>query len=315
MGANRWRGESEWPLARASQTEFYLRSKGNANTAGGDGVLSREPPTDEPHDGYVYDPRDPVMTRYSLSGQQEPWDQSPLDWRKDILIYSTPPLERAVEAGRLAAKPVIVDMRILTEYDRTTRKILLDIMRPGDMHTHSYSDHQVEILNRATRKVQPYMWEARKRGVLFDIGHGNGSFIFPVAADAIKEGFPPDTISTDLHNSSIFTTKPDMPNVISKLLNLGMDLKDAIYRSTVRPAQAIDKFPEAGTLGEGRTADIAVFKLSRGVFGFTDSKRRRLLGTRRLEAVLTVRNGKLVFDANGLAFPDWRTAGDYTRIP
>ncbi len=224
-------------------------------------------------------------------------------------------LERAVEAGRLADKPVIVDMRILTEYDRTTRKILLDIMRPGDMHTHSYSDHQVEILNRATRKVQPYMREARKRGVLFDIGHGNGSFIFPVAADAIREGFPPDTISTDLHNGSIFSTKADMPNVISKLINLGMDLREAIYKSTVRPAQVIHKFPELGTLGEGKTADIAVFKLRRGVFGFSDAKRRRLLGTQRLEAVLTVRNGKLVFDADGLAFPDWRTAGEYTSIP
>ena len=127
-----------------------------------------------------------------------------------------------------------------------------------------------------------------------------------------------------------------------------MDLREAIYKSTVRPAQVIHKFPELGTLGEGKTADIAVFKLRRGVFGFSDAKRRRLLGTQRLEAVLTaaallaglgkfsagnllrrqfqhglnggaagdvVRNGKLVFDADGLAFPDWRTAGEYTSIP
>jgi dihydroorotase len=224
-------------------------------------------------------------------------------------------LERAVEAGRLSQKPVIVDMRITSEYGRTTRKKVLEIMRPGDIHTHSFSDHQVELLNRATREVQPYMHEARKRGVLFDVGHGNGSFIFPVASDAMKHGFPPDTISTDLHNSSIFSTKSDMPNVISKFLNLGMTLREAIEKSTVRPAQLISKFPEIGTLGEGRVADIAVFRLRRGVFGFTDSGRRRMIGTKRLEAVLTVRDGKVVFDQEGLGFPEWQTAGEYVKIP
>jgi dihydroorotase len=223
-------------------------------------------------------------------------------------------LERAVEAGRLSDKPVIIDMRILTEYDRTTKRIF-EIMRPGDLRTHSYSDHQVELLNRATRKIHPYVREARRRGLLFDVGHGNGSFVFPVASDAMKDDFAPDTISTDLHNSSIFSTKSDMPNVISKFLNFGMTLQDAIEKSTVRPSKVIRKFPELGTLGEGRVADIAVLKLRRGVFGFTDSKRRRLIGTQKLEAVLTLRAGKLVFDQDGLAFPEWQTAGDYQRIP
>jgi len=223
-------------------------------------------------------------------------------------------VERAVEAGKLSDKPVIIDMRITSEYGRTTQGIF-DIMRPGDLRTHSYSDHQVELLDRATRKIHPFVREARRKGLLFDVGHGNGSFIFPVAADAMKDDFAPDTISTDLHNSSIFTTKSDMPNVISKFLNLGMSLPDAIEKSTVRPAQVIRRFPELGTLGEGRVADIAVFKLERGVFGFSDSKQRRMLGTQRLEAVLTIRGGDLVFDQDGLAFPLWETAGDYERIP
>ncbi|MDA1315187.1 MAG: amidohydrolase/deacetylase family metallohydrolase [Acidobacteria bacterium] len=222
-------------------------------------------------------------------------------------------LERAVEAGRLSDKPVIIDMRITTEYDRTTERIF-EIMRPGDLRTHSFSDHQVELLDRATRKIHPYAREARKKGLLFDVGHGNGSFVFPVASDAMKDDFPPDTISTDLHNSSIFSTKSDMPDVISKFLNFGMTLPDAIAKSTVRPAQVIRKFPELGTLGAGRVADVAVFKLRRGVFGFTDSKQRRLLGTQKLEAVLTLRAGKLVFDQDGLAFPKWDTVGDYEII-
>ena len=97
MGANRWRAESEWPLARTRYTRFYLHSDGSANTAGGDGLLSPEPPLEEAPDEYVYDPRDPLMTRFSLQGQQEPWDQRPLDWRPDLLVYSTPPLEQPIE--------------------------------------------------------------------------------------------------------------------------------------------------------------------------------------------------------------------------
>ena len=223
-------------------------------------------------------------------------------------------LERAVEAGRLSHKPVIIDMRILTGYGRTMERIY-ELMRPGDLRTHSYSDHQVEILNRATRKVQPFTRAARKRGLLFDVGHGNGSFVFPVASDAMKDNFPPDTISTDLHNGSIFTTKADMPNVISKFMHFGMTLSDAIEKSTVRPAKVINKFPEIGTLGEGRVADIAVFKLRKGVFGFADAPQRRLIANKKLEAVLTIRAGELVFDQNGLAFPEWDTAGDYLKIP
>ena len=106
-----------------------------------------------------------------------------------------------------------------------------------------------------------------------------------------------------------------MPNVISKFMNFGMTLQEAIYRSTVRPAQAINRFPEVGTLSAGQVADVAVLQLRRGVFGFNDANLRRMIGTRKIEAVLTLRAGELVFDAHGLAFPEWRTQGDYNRIP
>ncbi len=225
------------------------------------------------------------------------------------------PLERAVEAGEMTDKPVIVDMQVLTHQARDTRTKLLEILRPGDIHTHMHSDRQLELVNRTTRKVQPWIWEARRRGVLFDVGHGAGAFIFPVAADSMKDGFPPDTLSSDLHRRSILKTKPAMPNVISKFMNLGMSFEEAIEKSTVRPARAIGKFPQIGTLGEGRTADVAVFAIRHGVFGLNDTREMRMVATRKLEAILTVRDGKVVYDRDGLGFPEWHTAGEYNRIP
>ena len=224
-------------------------------------------------------------------------------------------LERAVEAGCHSNTPVIVDDKIFTNSGRTSREKLLRVMRPGDLHTHVYNDRQLEVVDRFTGKVQPYMFEARKRGVLFDLGHGGGSFLWPVAVKAMKQGFPPDTISTDLHSSSIMIPQSDMANCISKLMNLGMKLQDAIARSTVSPAKAIKRFPELGTLGEGKGADVAVFELKSGVFAFKDAWSKKLLGTQKLECVVTVRNGKLVADLNGLGFPLWNTAGEYEVIP
>ncbi len=179
----------------------------------------------------------------------------------------------------------------------------------------TFDEFKQTVIDRATGEMQPWMWEARQRGIIFDVGHGASAFIFPSAYDSIRHGFPPDTLSSDLHNASIVKTKPAMPNVISKFMNFGMTLQEAIYRSTVRPAQAINRFPEVGTLRAGKAADVAVLQLHRGVFGFNDANLRRMIGTRKIEAVLTLRAGELVFDAHGLVFPEWRTQGDYNRIP
>ena len=97
MGANVWRNESEWPLVRTVYTDYYLHSAGHANTSADDGYLSTGSAGEEPPDEYVYDPRDPVMTLYSPPGQQEPQNQRALDGRRDILVYSTPPLGKPVE--------------------------------------------------------------------------------------------------------------------------------------------------------------------------------------------------------------------------
>ena len=205
-------------------------------------------------------------------------------------------IDRAVEAGRKANAPVMVDDKIFTNSGRTTREELLDHLRPGDIHTHMYNDRQIELIDRFTGQVQPWMVEARRRGVFFDVGHGGGSFLWPVAARAVAQGFVPDTISTDLHKGSIDIQQSDMPNVMSKMMLLGMSFQEVLVRSTMNPAKEIGRYPELGTLGVGRVADIAVLEERSGVFAFKDSWPAKRLGTKRLECVLTVRGGKVVYE-------------------
>jgi len=223
-------------------------------------------------------------------------------------------VERAIEAGRLAGRPAILDSTIASWSGRDTRQKVLERMRPGDIHTHFYNDRQLEVLDRRTRQVQPYMHEARRRGVLFDLGHGGGSFFWPVADRAMAQGFPPDTISTDLHSGSILSTESDMPDAISKLMLAGMGLHEAIYRSTVTPARTIGRFPEIGTLGEGRDADVAILQMETGVFSLHDARGMKRLARQRLVNVLTVRAGEVVYDRDGRAFQDWDTPGAYMGV-
>jgi dihydroorotase len=205
-------------------------------------------------------------------------------------------IDRAVEAGRRAHVPVMVDDKIFTNSGRTTREELLEHLRPGDIHTHMYNDRQVEVVDRFTGKVQPWMVEARRRGVLFDVGHGGGSFLWPVVTRALEQGFVPDTISTDLHSGSIYIQQSTMPNVMSKLMLLGMNLGDVVKLSTVNPAKAIGRYPALGTLGTGEVADIAVLEEQTGVFAFKDSWPAKRLGTKRLDCVFTIRSGKVVYE-------------------
>jgi dihydroorotase len=142
--------------------------------------------------------------------------------------------------------------------------------------------------------------------VIFDVGHGGGSFAWRIAVPAMKEGFPPDSISTDLHIGSMNAGMKDMLNVMSKFLVLGMTLDDVIARSTWNPAREI-KQEGLGHLSVGAAADVAVLRLESGRFGFVDSFGARQRGTQRLACELTLRDGKVVYDLNGLARPDWDT--------
>jgi len=218
-------------------------------------------------------------------------------------------VDRAVAAGRLSDRPVMVDFRELPE--RRYEDLLLKHMRPGDIHTHMYAEH-LPLLDE-NGVVNGFVKEARRRGVLFDVGHGNGSFWFRVAEPALKQGFLPDTISTDYHKRSALAPNAQMVVTMSKFLSLGLPLREVIRRATVTPAQVIRR-PELGTLQVGAVADVAVLQLEKGSFGFVDSGRARMTGKQRLHCLLTLREGKVVWDPNGLSWPDWRTAGKYKVI-
>jgi len=213
------------------------------------------------------------------------------------------PVEQAVKAGTLADVPVMVDFGA-NKPERPVAELLTRKLRPGDVYTHVYSGLRNELLESG--KVNPGLWEGRKRGVVFDVGHGGGSFAWRVAVPAIKEGFLPDSISTDLHISSMNAGMKDMLNVMSKFLALGLPLEDVIRRSTWNPAREI-KQDGLGHLSVGAVADVAVLALEKGRFGFVDSFGGRLRAAQRLVCEMTLREGKVVYDLNGIARPDWET--------
>ncbi len=210
-------------------------------------------------------------------------------------------VERSVEAGDLAGLPVMVDFGSFTE-KRPFQDLVTKKLRPGDIYTHTYLA-AVPMLDESG-KLLPYLLEARKRGVLFDAGHGGGSFVFRQAVPAIRQGFIADTISTDLHVGSMNAGMKDMLNVMSKFLNMGLALDDVVARSTWAPARLI-KREDLGHLTVGAPADVAVLRVERGNFGFVDVHGARLRGSQKLVAELTIHNGRVVWDLNGLAREDW----------
>lgn len=221
-------------------------------------------------------------------------------------------VERAVEAGRLCEMPVMVDFWPRPP-ERLYPDLILEKLRPGDIHTHVFA-RQFPVID-AEGRVYAYMREARARGVWFDLGHGAASFWFRNAKRAIDDGFPPDSISTDLHSGSIRTTVHSMLDAMSKCLAMGMPLPEVIYRSTVTPAQAIRR-PDLGTLSPGAEADIAVLELQRGEFSYRDCGYARLDADRKLDCVLTLRAGRIVYERDGQALPHWRDAPEpYWRLP
>ena len=136
------------------------------------------------------------------------------------------------------------------------------------------------------------------------MGHGGGSFSFRQAIPAIRQGFTPDSISTDLHVDSMNAGMKDMLNLLSKFLNMGMSMEDVIAAASWHPAREIHH-EELGHLSPGAPADVAVLRLVNGEFGFVDSARLRMKGTKKLVAELTLREGRVVWDLNGMTSEDW----------
>jgi len=232
---------------------------------------------------------------------------------KDLIVgvkvahYNGPewdPVTRAVAAGREANVPVMVDFGGSTP-PLSLEDLLLKHLRPGDILTHTYAHvgGRIPIVDEEG-KVRPYVWEARKRGVIFDAGHGGGSFLFRQAVPATKQGFYPDVISTDLHIGSMNSGMKDILNTMSKFLNLGMPLQDVIKANTSRAAEVI-KRADLGHLSVGAEADIAVLNLRKGKFGFIDVDGGKMAGEQKLECELTVKGGQVVWDLNGISRPVW----------
>ncbi len=211
------------------------------------------------------------------------------------------PYEQAVAAGKIADIPVMIDYGA-KRAERPLYDLLTKVLRPGDIYTHMYSGLRGEQDDNGG--PSPAMMEGRKRGVIFDVGYGGGSFAWRVAVPMLKTGFRPDSISTDLHAGSMNKGMKNMVNVMDAFLAMGMALDDVIAWSTANPAKEI-KHEELGNLSAGSAADVAVFRLEKGAFGYVDMYNARLKGTQKLSCELTVRDGKVVFDLNGIAREDW----------
>lgn len=201
------------------------------------------------------------------------------------------PLKLALKAAETTGKPVMVH---IDEAPPTVEE-LITCLRSKDIITHSFKGGTNKFTNK-NGEVLSELLEARKRGVIVDIGHGVASFSFKVAAEMIKNNFYPDTISTDLHALSIKKASFDLPTTMSKFLNLGMPLDKVVYSSTYASAEVIGEEKEIGHLKTGSKADIAIFELKEGNYEFYDPDNIKLEGKLKLIPIMTFKDGKLIYN-------------------
>lgn len=216
-------------------------------------------------------------------------------------------VDRAIEAGARAKLPVMVDFGTFRA-ERPYTRLVSEKLRPGDISTHMYVSIPPRIhvpLFDGEGRLLPYLAEARRRGVKFDLGHGFESFPWDQVVPAVRQGWLPDTISTDLYARSTNAALKDMTTVLSKFLSLGVSLTDAVRMSTMNPADVIRR-PDLGHLSVGAVADVAVLGLRTGEFGFLDVRNLRRSGRQRLECELTLREGDVVWDLNARAAKPWQ---------
>ncbi|MBY0296843.1 MAG: amidohydrolase/deacetylase family metallohydrolase [Methylobacterium sp.] len=213
-----------------------------------------------------------------------------------IFKHGLEPLKRAIQACELSGRPAKVMAHIGGVETADLMGRILDLLRPGDILTHCYSGAP-NIAGQFTNIVQdgkllPAALAAKRRGVIFDIGHGGGSFDFTVAEAAIAQGAPPDTISSDLHVFSGNTPGlPFLPWVMSKFLPLGFSLEQVVAMATSAPARVIDRDPKLGTLQIGAPGDVSVMEWVEGPVSFVDTRNNTRTGTAYLKPVQTVNTG------------------------
>ncbi|WP_339924062.1 amidohydrolase/deacetylase family metallohydrolase [uncultured Cyclobacterium sp.] len=212
------------------------------------------------------------------------------------------PIDRAVEAGRIADMPVIVDFGGSNEFDPLSiKELFFERLRPGDIYTHTYAElngARETVINRTSRELEPFILDAQKRGIIFDVGYGGASFEFKQAIPALAAGLYPNTISTDLHTGSMNAAMKDQLNVMTTFLAMGMELPDVIKASTWKPAQVIQRV-ELGHLSEGAIADISILNIREGEFTLWDRTGQKVPTNQKLECELTVKDGRVVYDLNG----------------
>src|SRR5213080_1601455 len=200
------------------------------------------------------------------------------------------PLRRARRAAELAGK----GFRVMCHIGAAPGNLadVLDLLRPGDILTHSYSGAGNNIVQNG--QLIAAAKAAKQRGVIFDVGHGGGSFDFTVCEPAMMQGCHVDTISSDIHAVSINTPGyPTLPWVMSKFMAMGVSLEEVVQRATIEPAKLIGRVPGLGTLAVGAPADVAIFDYSDGpAVEFVDTRQNKKSGTKKLVPVLTVREGR-----------------------
>ncbi|HMG02836.1 MAG TPA: amidohydrolase/deacetylase family metallohydrolase [Edaphobacter sp.] len=210
-------------------------------------------------------------------------------------------VQKAIEAGNRNHLPVMVDFGWFD--NKSYQQMISTLLRPGDISTHVF--RMPAPLLTPEVKPAPYMLDARRRGIKFDVGHGGGSFNFALAEPMVKGGFYPDSISTDLHVGSATGVMLNLPNVMSKILALGVPLNEVIRESTTNPATEIGH-PELGQISVGAIADIAVLRVDHGHFGYADLTGGKVDGTERIVPEMTLRAGQVVFDLNARTAVPWR---------
>lgn len=197
------------------------------------------------------------------------------------------PLKLAIQAAERAGTPVMCHIGAGVPLPD-----ILRLLRPGDIITHCFQGNGDNIVDEKGRVI-PEAWKAREDGVLFDVGHGGGSFRYEVAQRAMEQGFISDIISTDLHTGNINGPVYDLPTVLSKLMHLGLSLESVIEKATFNAAKSIHRETELGHLRIGSVADVAVFEVLTGEFEFFDAHDTPFIGNQKLNPVFTIREGKL----------------------
>ena len=213
-----------------------------------------------------------------------------------VARHGTEPLKRAIEACQRSGVPAKVMCHIGGVADRALMSQILDLLRPGDVLTHCYSGAP-NIAGDGTNIVQdgkllPAALAAKQRGVVFDVGHGGGSFDYTIAEAAIAQGCPPDTISSDIHVFSGNTPgMPYLPWVMSKFLAMGFSLDKVVAMATNGPARVIGRVPKLGTLQLGAPADLSIFELIDGPVSFVDTRNNKREGKAHLKPAGTITAG------------------------